>query len=70
MNRYDYDYQAQELEPWKARIGSLKAGTVRAYFNNHPHASAVKNAKLFESIMEVKSTPLPTDGQSSLSKFF
>ena len=60
MNRYDYDYQEQELHPWKARIGALKAGTVRAYFNNHPHASAVKNAKLFESLMEVKSTPLPT----------
>lgn len=70
MNRYDYDYQAQELEPWKARIGALKAGTVRAYFNNHPHASAVKNAKLFESIMEVKSTPLPSVEQSSLAKFF
>ena len=70
MNRYDYDYQEQELTPWKARIGTLKAGTVRAYFNNHPHASAVKNAKLFESIMEIKSTPLPADSQSSLSKFF
>jgi uncharacterized protein YecE (DUF72 family) len=70
MNRYDYNYGEQELAPWKARLSSLKAGTVRAYFNNHPHANAVKNAKLFESLMEVKSVPLPAGGQSDLSKFF
>lgn len=70
MNRYDYNYEERELAPWKPRIESLKACTVRAYFNNHPRANAVKNAKLFETIMDIKGDPLPRGGQADLSRFF
>jgi uncharacterized protein YecE (DUF72 family) len=70
MNRYDYNYREEELLPWKKRIGPLMRGTVRAYFNNHPRANAVKNAKLFESIMGVRPEPLKIEKQSDLSSFF
>jgi len=70
MSRYDYDYGKIELVPWKERLEPLTAGTVRAYFNNHPHASSVKNAKLFESLMGVDGTPLKLEKQSDLSSYF
>lgn len=70
MNRYDYNYMGEELLPWKKRLEPLIRGTVRAYFNNHPHANAAKNAKLFESLMGVKSEPLKIEKQSDLSSFF
>ena len=70
MNRYDYDYGEWELAPWKGRLDALKAGTVRAYFNNHPHANSVKNAKLFESLLGIESAPLPLQKQADLSEFF
>jgi uncharacterized protein YecE (DUF72 family) len=70
MNRYDYDYRDVELQPWKKRLEPLMRGTVRAYFNNHPHANAARNAKLFESIMGVESTPLVIKKQSDLSSYF
>jgi uncharacterized protein YecE (DUF72 family) len=70
MNRYDYNYREEELQPWKKRLEPLIQGTVRAYFNNHPHANAVKNAKLFESIMGVTSEPLAIKKQSDLLSFF
>lgn len=74
MNRYDYLYREPELSPWKVRINSVysAARTVRVYFNNHPHANAVRNAKLFESMLGIKSEKeeLPSVGQSNLSSFF
>jgi len=70
MNRYDYNYRPEELLPWKKRIEPLLRGRVRAYFNNHPHANAAKNARLFESIMGVESVPPAIQKQSDLSSFF
>lgn len=70
MNRYDYDYREEELVPWKTRVEPLMQGKVRAYFNNHPHANAARNAKLFEAILGVESAPLNTIKQSDLSSFF
>lgn len=69
MNRYDYNYSEEELAPWRKRVRAL-GGTVRVYFNNHPHANAVKNAKLFESIMGIPGEPLKLERQSELSSFF
>ncbi len=43
---------------------------VRAYFNNHPHANAVRNAKLFESLMGQPGEPLNMKKQADLSSFF
>ncbi len=69
MNRYDYNYGESELLPWKKRLEPMR-GTIRAYFNNHPRANAVKNAKLFESLMGLGTTPLKIEKQSDLSSFF
>ncbi|HTX43203.1 MAG TPA: DUF72 domain-containing protein [Methanocella sp.] len=69
LNRYDYDYGDAELLPWKKRLEPLR-GTIRAYFNNHPHANAVKNARLFESLMSGEPAPLKIEKQSDLSYFF
>jgi uncharacterized protein YecE (DUF72 family) len=54
--RYDYLYEPAELEPWVARVVDMAAGTdvreVLAYFNNHLRGSAVRNAEMFEAMLE------------------
>lgn len=71
MNRYDYSYTREELEPWKA-IAAAEQGQVRVYFNNHPRANAVRNAKLFEYLLGQSPEPglPPVPRQSGLSGFF
>ena len=72
MNRYDYSYPREQLQPWATAINAM-SGTVRAYFNNHPRANAVKNAKLFETMLGLEpeeTMPLPTQRQTGLSRFF
>lgn len=46
MNRYDYLYSREELEPWVPRLVEMTANSerTRIYFNNHGNAKAVKNA--------------------------
>ena len=46
LNRYDYLYAHQELEPWVPRLTEVVSNSDRAriYFNNHGNAKAVKNA--------------------------
>lgn len=46
INRYDYLYTHDQLEPWVPRIGEIIANSdkARIYFNNHGSAKAVKNA--------------------------
>jgi uncharacterized protein YecE (DUF72 family) len=71
MNRYDYAYRREELEPWRAKVAPA-GGTVRVYFNNHPRADAVRNAKLFEFMLGLAPEPEmpPVQRQSGLSRFF
>jgi len=71
MNRYDYVYGREELEPWREKVASA-AGNIRVYFNNHPRANAVRNAKLFESLLGLAPEPVipPVPRQSGLSRFF
>lgn len=69
LNRYDYDYREEELAPWRKRIRAL-GGTARAYFNNHPRANAVRNAKLFETVMGIPGEPLKLEKQADLTSFF
>ena len=71
MNRYDYVYTREELEPWRAKAESVP-GTIRVYFNNHPHANAVRNAKLFEFMLGLAPEPglPPVPRQTGLSGFF
>ncbi|WP_424358603.1 DUF72 domain-containing protein [Methanocella sp. MCL-LM] len=72
MNRYDYSYSREQLEPWTSAVKAMP-GTIRAYFNNHPRANAVKNARLFETMLGLEpeeTMPLPTQRQTGLSRFF
>ncbi len=51
--RYDYLYSEEELTEWVSKIRSSKAKVRKlfAYFNNHPKAQAVENAKTFERLL-------------------
>jgi len=53
--RYDYNYGPAELEPWVQRIVDISANPdvkeVLAFFNNHARGQAVKNAELFEDML-------------------
>ena len=46
INRYDYLYPLEQLDPWKPRLQEIIANceVARIYFNNHGRAKAVKNA--------------------------
>lgn len=45
--RYDYLYSEDELKEWADRIKTSDTSKFFIYFNNHPRAQAVKNAKMF-----------------------
>ncbi len=51
--RYDYDYTADELEPWGNRVAEMeeRAKTTFAFFNNHARGNAARNAELFVDLM-------------------
>jgi len=53
VTRYDYEYSAEELEPWTARAAEIEeaAGTTFAFFNNHARGSAARNAELFIALL-------------------
>ncbi len=46
INRYDYLYTKQQLEPWIPRIHEAEKdfNKVRVYFNNHGRSKSAKNA--------------------------
>jgi uncharacterized protein YecE (DUF72 family) len=46
INRYDYLYTRQQLEPWVPRIREAEKdyNKVRVYFNNHGKSKSAKNA--------------------------
>jgi uncharacterized protein YecE (DUF72 family) len=46
MNRYDYLYTHEQLEPWVPRLQEIvsNSDSTRIYFNNHGRSKAVKNA--------------------------
>jgi uncharacterized protein YecE (DUF72 family) len=54
--RYDYLYAAEELEPWVERVTDVVADPrvreVFAFFNNHRQGQAVRNAEMFEAMLE------------------
>ncbi|HLI96301.1 MAG TPA: DUF72 domain-containing protein [Candidatus Baltobacteraceae bacterium] len=51
--RYDYNYTAEELEPWGTRVAEMeeRAKTTFAFFNNHARGNAARNAELFIDLM-------------------
>lgn len=52
--RYDYDYSAEELDPWAKRLAELARAkrNVRVYFNNHVQGKGYRNAGTMEDMME------------------
>jgi uncharacterized protein YecE (DUF72 family) len=55
--RYDYEYNEEELKEWLIHISNILKKSYKTYifFNNHPGAKAVKNA---QQIMELLKTKL------------
>jgi len=55
INRYDYLYKEEELNPWVGEVESIeeRAREVRIVFNNHGHAKAVQNGLLFRKLLGV-----------------
>lgn len=52
--RYDYLYSSDELVEWKEKIiSSGELEKLFIYFNNHPRAQAVINAKMMEKLLEL-----------------
>ncbi len=51
--RYDYLYQAAELNEWVTRLVRLIRSSFRTYifFNNHPQGKAVKNAQKLKTLL-------------------
>jgi uncharacterized protein YecE (DUF72 family) len=56
--RYDYLYSSEELELWVDRLIDMAAAPkvreVLTFFNNHRRGQAVRNAELFEQMIEAK----------------
>ncbi len=51
--RYDYEYEAGELQPWTNRVADIDehAQTTYAFFNNHARGNAPRNAELFVEML-------------------
>jgi uncharacterized protein YecE (DUF72 family) len=51
--RYDYDYKAEELEPWTDRIAEIdeQVEATYAFFNNHARGNAARNAEMFVDML-------------------
>jgi len=55
LNRYDYLYTKQQLEPWVPRIheAEKKVRKVRTYFNNHGNSKSARNAFEFMDMLGI-----------------
>lgn len=53
VTRYDYNYTAEELEPWTNRVAEIseRAGQTYAFFNNHARGNAARNAEMFTGML-------------------
>ncbi len=56
LDRYDYLYKKEMLEPWVPRIkkAELEASKVMVYFNNHARSKSVMNAFLLMDLLSIK----------------
>lgn len=73
LDRYDYLYKKEQLEPWVPRIkdAELKAAKVRIYFNNHARSKSVRNAFLLMDMLLIdhKSKEIQLQDQFTLGEF-
>ena len=72
INRYDYLYTKEQLEPWVQRIKEAEKDImkVRVFFNNHGKSKAVRNAfdMMDLSNIEHKSKEIRLQDQRTLSE--
>lgn len=66
LNKYDYLYTEQELEPWTDRIKSME-DEIFIYFNNHAQAKAAINAAQFQKNLGIKI--VRKEPQTSLNEY-
>jgi uncharacterized protein YecE (DUF72 family) len=54
--RYDYEYQAEELEDWIPMIRQVDddAEETYVYFNNHPHGHGVAGARVLGRLLNIE----------------
>ncbi|MGB4086214.1 DUF72 domain-containing protein, partial [Methanothrix sp.] len=73
LNRYDYLYSLQELEPWVPRIREMELNEqmIRIYFNNHARSKAAKNALQLMDLLHIphKSKEIRPQDQFTLGCF-
>lgn len=73
LDRYDYLYPKEELEPWIPRIkeAEQQAAKVRIFFNNHARAKSVRNAFLLMDMLQIehKHKEIQLQDQFKLSEF-
>ena len=55
-DRYDYDYDEDELKPWIKRVEELEKTVwkIYAFFNNCHQGHAVRNALMFRNLLQQK----------------
>ena len=73
LDRYDYLYSRELLDPWVPRIKEveLKTAKVRIFFNNHARAKSVRNAFLLMDMLliEHKHKDIQVQNQFTLGEF-
>jgi uncharacterized protein YecE (DUF72 family) len=73
LDRYDYLYRKDQLEPWIPRIkeADLQVAKVRIFFNNHARAKSVRNAFLLMDMLliEHKHKEIQLQDQFTLGEF-
>ncbi len=59
IDRYDYLYTEEQLEPWVPRIKEMeqKVSRVRVFFNNHGRAKSAKNAFELMDLLNIPHKP-------------
>ena len=74
LERYDYLYSRDQLEPWVARSKELRGRLqekARIYFNNHARAKSIRNGFLLMDMLliEHKQKEIKLQDQFTLGEF-
>jgi len=73
INRYDYLYSEEQLQPWTARVQriSKEVSDVRMYFNNHGRAKGAKNAFQMMDMLDIthREKEIQVQDQMTLGSF-
>jgi len=73
LDRYDYLYRKDQLEPWVPQIKKVESETskVVVYFNNHARSKSVRNAFLLMDMLSIehKTKEIQSQDQFTLGEF-